>query len=61
MPTGWGYVSLVEGSAMKLESKELILQIASDRLGEVTTSQEVFRLEMSLLDGEAETTALGLS
>ena len=53
MPIGWGYVSSVEGSAMKLESEKLIFQIASDRLGEVTTSQEVFRLEMSCLVGVA--------
>ena len=39
MPDGWGYVSFVESSAMKLEWEKLIFQIASDRPGEVPASQ----------------------
>ena len=39
MPDGWGYVSFVESSAMKLEWEKLIFQIASHRPGEVPASQ----------------------
>ena len=39
MPDGWGDVSFVESSAMKLEWEKLIFQIASDRPGEVPASQ----------------------
>ena len=39
MADGWGYVSFVESSAMKLEWEKLIFQIASDRPGEVPASQ----------------------